>query len=282
MRNPAYENKCTIIYKINEDIIVIKNLINHFFRIEKVNKHNVMHFCGLKLRLRINKNNTKCRYKIAGQNNKIIIIENGKERELKRFKKIKGLKIDIGGSNNLIRINKPAKYINSKIFIRANDSCICIGKSDFLHNLQINVGCRNSQFLEIGDHTNCCGLNIFLNEHKAGCIIGKNCLFSSPITIWSTDGHVITEQETKKIINHIKTPVTIGNNCWIGTFCILTKNAILPNYTICGAGSVITKKFEQEHTLLAGNPAKIIKEGINWSPKTPTEFNNIIQGETNA
>lgn len=256
---------------------MIKRLINNFFRIEEVDNHKIVFFCGIKVKFRVNKNG----YNINGQNNKIIVVDNDKERELEKDERIQGLEIIINGNNNIIKINKFTKYLNSRILVRANCSNVCIGKSEFLNNLQINIGCGNSQFLEIGDYTNCWGLNIFLNEGKAGCIIGKNCLFSSPVNIWPSDGHVITEKGTQNIINSIKSPVIIGDNCWIGTYCILTKNAVLSNNTVCGAGSVITKKFEQEHILIAGNPAKIIKEGINWNSKTPTEFKDIVLGGNN-
>lgn len=45
------------------------------------------------------------------------------------------------------------------------------------------------------------------------------------------------------------------------TWCVL-KNAIIPNYTIVGARSVIKKAFDEEYTAIAGNPAKAVKRGV--------------------
>ena len=53
-------------------------------------------------------------------------------------------------------------------------------------------------------------------------------------------------------------PVTIGDNVWIGgSATILPGVSIGDNVTI-GAGSVVTKDVES-NTVVAGNPAKIIR-----------------------
>lgn len=54
-------------------------------------------------------------------------------------------------------------------------------------------------------------------------------------------------------------PVTIGNDCWIGMNSVILPGVILGDYTVVGAGSVVTKSFEKGNCVLAGNPAKVIK-----------------------
>ncbi len=56
-----------------------------------------------------------------------------------------------------------------------------------------------------------------------------------------------------------KTNLTINNNCWIGTRVIITKGCQeIGEGSIIGAGSVVTKNVEP-FSIVAGNPAKIIK-----------------------
>ena len=59
--------------------------------------------------------------------------------------------------------------------------------------------------------------------------------------------------------------VLIGDHCWIGQGATFTKNAIIPANTVVGLQSVVTKSFREEFTVLAGNPAKVIKNGVKWS-----------------
>lgn len=57
--------------------------------------------------------------------------------------------------------------------------------------------------------------------------------------------------------------VSIGNNCWIASQCFIMQNTKLPDFTIVGARSMTTKNYEiPTHSLIAGNPAKLIKTGI--------------------
>lgn len=54
--------------------------------------------------------------------------------------------------------------------------------------------------------------------------------------------------------------VKIGENCWIGMNTTILPGVELGTHTIVGAGSVVTKSFPQGNCVIAGNPAKIIKE----------------------
>ncbi len=54
-------------------------------------------------------------------------------------------------------------------------------------------------------------------------------------------------------------PIHIGQYCFLGTGCILLPGAKLPDYSILGAGSVLTKEYSGVGKLYAGNPAKPIK-----------------------
>ena len=43
---------------------------------------------------------------------------------------------------------------------------------------------------------------------------------------------------------------------------MILKNAFLADYTIVGAGSVVTKKFSEPHTIIAGNPARVVRTDV--------------------
>jgi acetyltransferase-like isoleucine patch superfamily enzyme len=53
--------------------------------------------------------------------------------------------------------------------------------------------------------------------------------------------------------------IIIGNNCWIGMNSVILPGVKLANHIIVGAGSVVTKSFDEEDIIIAGNPAKKIK-----------------------
>lgn len=118
--------------------------------------------------------------------------------------------------------------------------------------------------VEIGRYTTIGDACFLLNNCKNTKVsIGDDCMLSCGITIRTNDGHTIFDNETKAITNKPK-DIIIGNHVWIGDGSIILKATIIPSNTIIGARSLINKQFDKENTIIAGAPAKIVKENINW------------------
>lgn len=54
----------------------------------------------------------------------------------------------------------------------------------------------------------------------------------------------------------------IGKRCFIGANAIILPGIILEDSTIVGAGAVVSKSPGRGGVILAGNPARIVREGI--------------------
>ena len=54
--------------------------------------------------------------------------------------------------------------------------------------------------------------------------------------------------------------IYIGENCWIGMNSVILPGVTLGEHTIVGAGSIVTKSFEEGNCVIAGNPAKLIRK----------------------
>lgn len=64
--------------------------------------------------------------------------------------------------------------------------------------------------------------------------------------------------------------VILGENCWIGMNSVILQGVTLGPHTVVGAGSVVTKSFPEGHCMIAGNPAKKIRELRNF-PKEDSQ-----------
>jgi len=53
--------------------------------------------------------------------------------------------------------------------------------------------------------------------------------------------------------------IKIGDNCWIGAGAIILPGVIIGKHTVIAAGSVVTKSFLGGDSVLAGNPARVVK-----------------------
>lgn len=58
---------------------------------------------------------------------------------------------------------------------------------------------------------------------------------------------------------HMPDSVVIGKYSWIGMNAMILPGVVLGDFTIVGAGSVVTKSFADGYCVIGGNPAKVIK-----------------------
>lgn len=63
-------------------------------------------------------------------------------------------------------------------------------------------------------------------------------------------------------------PIRIGCRCWIGMNAVVLPGVQLGDGTVVGAGSVVTKSFPSGNCVVAGNPARLVRE-FPFPPVTP-------------
>lgn len=194
---------------------------------------------------------------LNGDNNTVHM----KVDDIESFEKIKGLLIAVFGNNNTINLGK--------IFYPVNET---IG----LTGLTINIGNppedtltpgvkreANNCSINIGDNIIVCGTRLFLQDSDTSISIGDDCMISWGIDIWCTDVHTVTDLDGNP--QNFSDKIEIGNHVWIGKDVKINKNTKISDDSIIGWGSIVTKKFNEPNVVLAGNPAKIVKRGINWN-----------------
>jgi len=60
-------------------------------------------------------------------------------------------------------------------------------------------------------------------------------------------------------VHELGEPIRIGRYCWIGMHAVVLPGVELGDFTVVGAGSVVTKSFPEGYCVIAGNPARIIR-----------------------
>jgi maltose O-acetyltransferase len=86
--------------------------------------------------------------------------------------------------------------------------------------------------------------------------IGEHCMIGPKTCIYAI-GHPLDAESRREKIG-IPKPVTIGDNVWIGGGVTILPGVSIGDSTVIAAASVVTKSFP-DHVVIAGNPAKIIK-----------------------
>lgn len=152
--------------------------------------------------------------------------------------------------------NLKSLYIGKNINIKIAKHCqIRIGKGVYISDY-CKFECNNGEII-IGNDT-------YFNEGcKIICMekiqIGENCLFAPNVSIYDHDHRF---DDKKILINNqgFKTDkITIKENIWIGTNCVVTKGTVINERVVVGANSLIKGNLISNN-LYAGSPVKIIKE----------------------
>jgi len=71
-------------------------------------------------------------------------------------------------------------------------------------------------------------------------------------------------------------PIKIGKNSWLAAHCIILPGVELGEHTIVAAGAVVTKSFPTGNQIIAGNPAKVVKQLAPYNEKEEREYLNKL------
>ncbi|WP_272492482.1 acyltransferase [Cognataquiflexum nitidum] len=107
--------------------------------------------------------------------------------------------------------------------------------------------------VKIGKNT-MISLGAKVDTHRGKVSIGDNCLITSGVKILSHDG-------ASRLINKDDFgygEVKIGNNVFLGVNAVVLRDVTKGNNSVVAAGAIVTKDVPPQ-SVVAGNPAKIIK-----------------------
>lgn len=198
--------------------------------------------------------------KISGENNTVVLVKNGMEVP---FEPISGLSITITGNNNIVKIGVPSKFIGTTVVMNGDNNFFSIKPTRHRFIRHTNFGMENGGIITIGGGISVYrALNMVAKENKK-IEVGDECMFAREIIIRNNDGHTIIDTTTKEVIN-APDDITLEDRVWVGTRAMILKGAYISEGSIVGAMSLVNKKFKDKNIIIAGNPAKKVREGVTW------------------
>jgi len=212
----------------------------------------------------------KVRHKILRHDASLIrIVENGVARKPK-FRELKHVFVSQmkNATGNIVQIELPIASLHLEVHFEGNNNKVTI-RARTLGTWNLLFHDENG-FVDIGQDCTCA--SCFMNVTGGGVRIGRDCMLSKEIVFYTNDAHTLFDKNAGAILNAQPSPIEIGNHCWIGQRAMLMKNTILPDDTVVGAGAVVTKKFSERFTAIAGVPAKVVRHDVGWDRATPAQF----------
>lgn len=185
----------------------------------------------------------------------------------------KGLSCFLVNGNTAVGVDKSARIFNKGVF------SLGVGRDTFVSNSPCNLEMHeNSKMivngfvtighggkilvykgatLEFGDHVNAnADLKIFCNDHIS---VGDSSFISWEVEIRDNDGHRLIRDGYA-----VSKPVFIGRHVWIGSRAMILKGVRIGNGAVVATGAIVTKDVP-EACLVAGIPARVIKEDVRWA-----------------
>ena len=175
----------------------------------------------------------------------------------------KNVKIYNHGRDNVVEFGKGCRMYDCKIQIFGDGNRVSIDHDCVCKGMDIWIS--DGSVLKVGHNSHFTGdIHLACLEGKS-VSIGKQCLFSNDITFRTGDSHVITDLEDNRI--NYGRDIVVGDHVWVGQQVVILKGASIAPDTIVGTRSLITNGVYPANVVLAGSPAKVVKEKVNWRPE---------------
>lgn len=95
---------------------------------------------------------------------------------------------------------------------------------------------------------------MYINAYN-GIILGDYTNIAANVGLISANHDMINNDK------HIKAPpIVLGRFCWIAMNVMILPGVELGDFTVVGAGAIVTKSFPEGYCVIVGNPARVIKQ----------------------
>ena len=169
------------------------------------------------------------------------------------------------GRENEVVIEPGAQLYGCVIRIMGNHNRIVIGRDTYLMYTELWIS-KDGNAITVGAKSMISGKKEYPSHIAAlegtSVTVGEDCIMSSAVEIRTGDGHSILNREGKRI--NPSSSVVIGNHVWLGSGAVLLKGIVIADHCIAGAKSVVTKSITKPYCAVGGNPARILREELDW------------------
>lgn len=169
--------------------------------------------------------------------------------------------IDLMSNHYIIDKNTSSKIVIYRRKDLAYNNELCLKNLAVSKELRISLWGRNSRLVLQNSSVVEAKMEITTN---GSIIFGDDCMISFDVFLGQADQHHIFDKQTHKRINYSK-GIVVGNHVWVGKSCQLFDGTRISDGSIVAAGAITSHNFTEKNVILAGVPAKVIRNNVIWT-----------------
>lgn len=147
------------------------------------------------------------------------------------------------------------------VYVHGNKNRVAVGRGCYMNRTEFHME-DDSNAILVGTETTFAGKVHLAAIESTEIEFGNDCLLSSDIQLRTGDSHSILDAQGVRA--NPSESIFVGSHVWFGVRVICLKGVYLADGCVIGAGAVITQSCRTPNCVLAGFPAKPVREGIRW------------------
>ena len=171
--------------------------------------------------------------------------------------------VSLSGRDNAIIVEGGVKINNMRIMVTGRENRLVIRRCTiFREGGRVKLEDENN-LIEIGENSDIVDCFFAVSDYDSKVVVGKECMFSAKVIIRNSDVHSILNAEGKR--TNPGRDTVIGERVWIGYGVNVLKGCHIGNDCIVGSQSVVAGLKAPDGCVIAGNPARVVKQGVHWN-----------------
>lgn len=163
--------------------------------------------------------------------------------------------------NNFLEVANNSKVVACHISIKGKNNKVFIGENTKIRDSKIEISGENCSVSILNNCVIGHGCYFVAKESNVNIEIGNGCMLSRNVNVMASDGHAIFDDNHERV-NHSNS-VKIGDGVWLADNVTILKGVSIGEGSVVGINSTLSKSIPI-HCVAVGNPAKVVRESVNW------------------
>ena len=172
------------------------------------------------------------------------------------------IRIKFTGRNNRLIVADTARLRQLRVDFDCDNGVLEIGGCSDAPAFSAAIRVGQDSTVRIGENVSSTATVAMSAVEGTEIVVGDDVMFASENQVRADDGHPIFDVRTGKRVN-VSRSIRIGNHVWLARMSTVLGGSVIGDGSVIGYGSVVTKTIPN-NCVAAGVPARVIRRDTVW------------------